>query len=77
MRCSSSIKAEPEALLSKLILVVMYFHACLTQVLKSACMNVETCTALGLLHSVTDTNTQVNTVSGQDMGIVGSCCGHI
>ena len=31
----------------------------------------ETCTALGLLHSVSDTNTQVNTASGQDMGIVG------
>ena len=31
----------------------------------------ETCTALGLLHNVSDTNTQVNTVSGQDMGIVG------
>ena len=34
-------------------------------------MNVETCTALGLLHSISDTNTQVNTVSGQDMGILG------
>ena len=31
----------------------------------------ETFTALGLLHSISDTNTQVNTVSGQDMGIVG------
>ena len=31
----------------------------------------ETCTVLGLLHNVSDTNTQVNTVSGQDMGIVG------
>ena len=36
-----------------------------------SCMNMETCTALGLLHSISDTNTQVNTVSGQDMGIVG------
>ena len=36
-----------------------------------SCMNMETCTALGLLHNVLDTNTQVNTVSGQDMGIVG------
>ena len=36
-----------------------------------SCMNVETCTALGLLHSVSDTNTQVNTASGQDMGIMG------
>ena len=35
-----------------------------------SCMNMETCTALGLLHSISDTNTQVNTVSGQDMGIV-------
>ena len=34
-------------------------------------MNMETCTALGLLHSISDTNTQVNTVSGQDMGVVG------
>ena len=39
----------------------MYFHACLTQVPKSAGMNMETCTALGLLDSVSDTNTQVNT----------------
>ena len=31
----------------------------------------ETCTALGLLDSISDTNTQVNTASGQDMGIVG------
>ena len=36
-----------------------------------SCMNVDTCTALGLLDSVSDTNTQVNTVSGQDMGILG------
>ena len=36
-----------------------------------SCMNMETSTALGLLHNVSDTNTQVNTVSGQDMGIVG------
>ena len=36
-----------------------------------SCMNMETCTTLGLLHSVSDTNTQVNTVSGQDMGIIG------
>ena len=34
-------------------------------------MNVDTCTALGLLDSVSDTNTQVNMVSGQDMGILG------
>ena len=34
-------------------------------------MNVDTCTALGLLDSVSDTNTQVNTASGQDMGILG------
>ena len=34
-------------------------------------MNMETCTALGLLDSISDTNTQVNTASGQDMGIVG------
>ena len=26
-----------------------------------SCMNVDTCTALGLLDSVSDTNTQVNT----------------
>ena len=38
---------------------------------KVSCMNVDTCTALGLLDSVSDTNTQVNTVSGQDMGILG------
>ena len=31
----------------------------------------ETCTALGLLDSISDTNTQVNTASGQDMGVVG------
>ena len=36
-----------------------------------SCMNMESCTVLGLLHSVSDTNTQVNTVSGQDMGIIG------
>ena len=30
----------------------------------------ETCTALGLLNSISDTNTQVNTASGQDMGIL-------
>ena len=36
-----------------------------------SCMNVDTCTALGLLDSVSDTNTQVNTASGQDMGILG------
>ena len=34
-------------------------------------MNMETCTALGLLNSISDTNTQVNTASGQDMGVVG------
>ena len=34
-------------------------------------MNMETCTALGLLDSISDTNTQVNTASGQDMGITG------
>ena len=33
-------------------------------------MNVDTCTALGLLDSVSDTNTQVNTASGQDMGVL-------
>ena len=49
----------------------MCFHACLTQVLKSAGMNVETCTSLGLLDSISDTNTQVNMVSGQDMGVLG------
>ena len=42
-----------------------------------SCMNMETCTALGLLHNVSDTNTQVNTASGQDMGICRSCYGHI
>ena len=36
-----------------------------------SCMNMETCTVLGLLHNVSDTNTQVNTASGQDMGVVG------
>ena len=36
-----------------------------------SCMNVDTCTALGLLDSISDTNTQVNTASGQDMGILG------
>ena len=39
----------------------MCFHACLTQVPKSACMNVDTCTALGLLNSISDTNTQAKT----------------
>ena len=34
-------------------------------------MNVDTCTALGLLDNISDTNTQVNTASGQDMGILG------
>ena len=29
------------------------------------------CTALGLLNSVSDTNTQVNMASGQDMGVLG------
>ena len=38
---------------------------------KVSCMNVDTCTALGLLDSISDTNTQVNTASGQDMGILG------
>ena len=42
-----------------------------------SCMNVETCTALGLLHSISDTNTQVNTASGQDMGVLGHVYGHI
>ena len=55
----------------------MYFHACLTQVLKSAAWNMETCTALGLLHNVSDTNTQVNTVSGPRHGHCRSCYGHI
>ena len=36
-----------------------------------SCMNVDTCTALGLLDSISDTNTQVNTASGQDMGVLG------
>ena len=36
-----------------------------------SCMNVDTCTALGLLNSVSDTNTQVNMASGQDMGVLG------
>ena len=38
---------------------------------KVSCMNVDACTALGLLDSIPDTNTQANTVSGQDMGILG------
>ena len=38
---------------------------------KVSCMNMETCTALGLLDNVSNTNTQVNTASGQDMGIAG------
>ena len=49
----------------------------LTQVSEVSCMNMETCTALGLLHSISDTNTQVNTASGQDMGHRRSCYGHI
>ena len=49
-----------------------YVFSCLFDTgAKVSCMNVETCTALGLLHSISDTNTQVNTVSGQDMGILG------
>ena len=42
-----------------------------------SCMNVDTCTALGLLDSVSDTNTQVNTASGQDNGRSRSCYGHV
>ena len=49
-----------------------YVFSCLFDTgTKVSCMNVETCTALGLLHSISDTNTQVNTASGQDMGILG------
>ena len=55
-----------------------YVFSCLFDTgAKVSCMNVETCTALGLLHSISDTNIQVNTASGQDMGIVGPCYGHI
>ena len=49
----------------------MCFHAYFDTGTKVSCMNVDTCTALGLLDSVSDTNTQVNTASGQDMGILG------
>ena len=49
----------------------MYFHACFDTGAEVSCMNIETCTALGLLNSISDTNTQVNTVSGQDMGFLG------
>ena len=49
-----------------------YVFSCLFDTgAKVSCMNVETCTALSLLHNVSDTNTQVNTASGQDMGIIG------
>ena len=49
-----------------------YVFSCLFDTgAKVSCMNIETCTALGLLHSITDTNTQVNTASGQDMGVIG------
>ena len=49
-----------------------YVFSCLFHTgAKVSCMNMETCTTLGLLHSISDTNTQVNTASGQDMGIVG------
>ena len=49
-----------------------YVFSCLFDTgAKVSCMNMETCTALGLLHNVSDTNTQVNTASGQDMGIIG------
>ena len=49
-----------------------YVFSCLFDTgAKVSCMNIETCTALGLLHNVSDTNTQVNTASGQDMGIIG------
>ena len=41
-----------------------------------SCMNVDTCTALGLLDSISDTNTQVNMASGQDMGILGHVMSH-
>ena len=55
----------------------MCFHACFDTGAKVSCMNVDTCTALGLLNSVSDTNTQVNMVSGQDMGHSRSCYGHV
>ena len=49
-----------------------YVFSCLFDTgAKVSCMNIETCTALGLLHNVSDTNTQVNTASGQDMGVIG------
>ena len=49
-----------------------YVFSCLFDTgAKVSCMNMETCTALGLLNSISDTSTQVNTASGQDMGIVG------
>ena len=49
-----------------------YVFSCLFDTgAKVSCMNVDTCTALGLLHSISDTTTQVNTASGQDMGVIG------
>ena len=49
-----------------------YVFSCLFDMgTEVSCMNVDTCTALGLLDSVSDTNTQVNTASGQDMGVLG------
>ena len=49
-----------------------YVFSCLFDTgAKVSCMNMETCTALVLLDSISDTNTQVNTASGQDMGVAG------
>ena len=49
-----------------------YVFSCLFDTgAKVSCMNVDTCTALGLLNSISDTNTQVNMASGQDIGILG------
>ena len=42
-----------------------------------SCMNVDTCTALGLLDSVSDTNTQVNMAKWPRHGHSRSCYGHV
>ena len=49
-----------------LCIFMLVWHRCQSQL--HECRNLY---SLSLLHSVSDTNTQVNTASGQDMGVIG------
>ena len=70
-KCFSSIRAGLEALRFKIDTGGYVFSCLFDTGAEVSCMNVDTCTALGLLDSVSDINTQVNTASGQDMGVLG------